>query len=72
MTYLEKLKKDCTGLSEKSVIEISLHMCPHYFYRCRTHKCTVIGRRPRDMGKTCRECWNEQIPEYEKEDMSNA
>lgn len=70
MTYLEKLKKDCPGLSERSVLNISQHMCPQNFYICSRRPCYFIGGRPRDMGKTCRECWNEQIYEYEKEDIS--
>lgn len=69
MTYLEKLKKDCPGLPKIGVLKISQHLCPHTFYRCCTPKCSFIGRRPGDMGKTCIECWNEQIPEYEKEDI---
>lgn len=70
MTYLEKLKKDCPGLSDRAVLSISHHMCPHTFYRYPVPKCSFMGGRPRDMGKTCMECWNETIPEYEKEDIS--
>lgn len=69
MTYFEKLKKDCPGLSEVGVRKITRHMCPHAFYRNPTPRCSPFAGRPRDAGETCRECWNETIPEEKKEDI---
>lgn len=69
MTYLEKLKKNCPGLSYLAIASIVRSMCPHNFgYEDR--KSGLLRCQIEDTN--CEECWNREIPEKKKEDISNA
>lgn len=66
MTYLEKLREDCPGLSEEAVKSISACMCP---YQLRYE--SPDGPCDKEVSD-CIECWDREIPEEKKEDISNA
>lgn len=66
MTFRKKLREDCPGLSEEALKSIVAHMCP---YNLRYESPEI----PCDKDVfDCIDCWDREIPEEKKEDISNA